>query len=203
MIAVGAVTFVLMFVKELSGGYDLLFLYSVPASIAISVFPIEPVLLFYGKFANLPLVSAIATAGTVIAGYLDHRVFVPVLNHQRVTGYKKSRIYRRPAEWFSRYPFAVLVAIGVSPFPMWPLKILAFSIHYPLSRYLAAIAISRFPKFLVIAWLGMVLRVPNWVLVAIVVVIFSAYGVKVVPRVLRRATTGTTKTTRTTTIADD
>ena len=189
MVAVGLVTFILMFVMEQSDGYDLLFLYSIPANIAISLFPIEPILLYYGKFANLFVVTGMTTVGTLIAGYLDHRVFVPVLNHQRITGYKRSRLYRRVIDWFSRYPFAVLVAVGFTPLPIWPLKILAFSIHYPLSRYLTALALCRPPKYLLMAWLGMWLQVPNWVLVTFVAVIFGAYGIKMLQQGMGRTRT--------------
>ncbi|MHC4709353.1 MAG: VTT domain-containing protein [Planctomycetota bacterium] len=186
MIAIGVVTFVLMFVQDHGDGYDLLFLYSIPANAAISVFPHEPVLLYYGKFADLFLVAVVATAGTLVSAYLDHRVFVPILNHRRITHYKRTRFYRKAADYFRRYPFATLVVVGATPLPYWPFKIMAFSIHYPLWRYVLANAVARFPRYWVTAWVGAMIRVPNWILISFVVVVFSAYGIKAGPAAWRR-----------------
>jgi membrane protein YqaA with SNARE-associated domain len=186
MITIGAVTFVLMFVQDHGPGYDLLFLYSIPANAAISVFPHEPVLLYYGKFANLLLVATAATAGGLVAAYLDHRVFVPILNHRRITHYKRSRFYRKATDYLMRYPFATLVVVGATPLPYWPFKILAFSIHYPLWRYLLANLVARFPRYWVTAWVGAMIPIPNWILISFVVVIFSAYGIKAGPAMWNR-----------------
>ncbi len=181
MLAIGTITFILMFVQDHRDGYDLLFLYSIPANTAISVFPHEPVLLYYGKFADLLMVAVVATAGTLVGAYLDHRVFVPILNHRRLTHYKRNRFYRKAADYLMRYPFATLVVVGATPLPYWPLKILAFSIHYPLWRYLAANLVARFPRYWVVAWAGSVFRIPNWALIGFVALVFGMYGIKAGP----------------------
>jgi membrane protein YqaA with SNARE-associated domain len=129
MVAIGLVTFFLMSTRGQDGGYWYLLFYSIPSNTAISLFPHEPVLIYYGKFADLWLSAAAATAGTVIAGWLDHRVFVPVLNYRRITSYKQSRFYRASTKLFMRYPFATLLVTGFTPIPFWPFKFLCFSIH--------------------------------------------------------------------------
>ena len=187
MVLIGVVTFALMSLGErLVHGYLYLFFYSIPANTAISVFPHEPVLIYYGKFANLWITAAAATGGTLVAGYLDHRVFVPVLNYRKIISYKQNRFYRRATELFMRYPFATLVVTGFTPIPFFPFKFLCFSIHYPLSRYLAALSLARFPRYLLLAWIGAALGIPNWILVLSVVVIFGLYAIRGGPTVWRR-----------------
>lgn len=186
MVATGVVTFLLITTKAAHNGYLYLFFYSIPANTAISVFPHEPILIYYGTFANWWIAALAATGGTIVAGLLDHQVFVPVLNLKGATSYKRSSFYRKATAMFMRYPFATLVVTGFTPIPFWPFKLLAFSIQYPLHRYLAALAISRFPRYYLLAWLGAAIGIPTWVLIAIVVLIFSTYAVRAVPTLWRR-----------------
>jgi membrane protein YqaA with SNARE-associated domain len=167
-------------------GYLYLAFYSIPSNTAISVFPHEPVLIWYGKFADLWLSAAAATAGTVVAGWLDHRVFVPVLNYSKIVDYKQNRFYRKSTDIFMRYPFATLVVTGLTPIPFWPFKFLCFSIHYPLWRYLTALATGRFPRYALLAWIGAEFGIPTWILILSVVVIFALYAIKGIPAVWRR-----------------
>jgi membrane protein YqaA with SNARE-associated domain len=187
MVVTGVATFVLMSAQAHHDGYLYLLLYSIPANTAISVFPHEPVLLYYGKFANIWFASIAATVGTLAAGWVDHRIFVPILNHRKLAGYKRGRFYQRARELFVRYPFATLVVTGLTPIPFWPFKFLSFSIHYPLARYLAALAIGRFPRYVALLWLGSVARIPTWILAASVVVVFATYAARALPELTRRS----------------
>lgn len=185
-VVIGLVTFYMMATHRESREYLYLFFYSIPANTAISVFPHEPVLIYYGTFANLWISAAVATVGTMVAGYLDHRVFVPILNYKKITAYKKSRFYRKAAHYLMRYPFATLLVTGYTPIPFFPFKFLAFSIHYPLHRYLAALALARFPRYATLAWVGLAFGIPKTVLIASVVVIFGLYAIRGGPTVWRR-----------------
>jgi membrane protein YqaA with SNARE-associated domain len=159
------------------GGYAALFVYSIPSNTAISLLPHEPVLLIYGGRANVWVAGAVATIGTMVAGWLDHRIFVPVLNVERIVGYKESRLYRSTMRLFERAPFAALVVAGLSPVPYWPFKLLAFSRGYSVARYLAAIGVGRFPRYALLLWVGSAFHIPTWVLVAAALLAFLAYGV--------------------------
>jgi uncharacterized membrane protein YdjX (TVP38/TMEM64 family) len=44
---------------------------------------------------------------------------------------------------------------------------MAFAQRYPLWRYLAAVAAGRFPRYALLAWLGVLVSIPAWVLVAL------------------------------------
>lgn len=164
------------------GGLWTLALYSVPSNTAIAVLPHEPMLLVYGGRADVWLATLAATAGTVVAGFIDHRIFVPLLNVESVSGYKRTRLYRGVMRLFVRAPFAAIVVAGVTPVPFFPFKLLAFSGGYSLSRYLGALALGRAPRYALILWVGAVFPIPLWVLVAATLLAFSAYGVQLVAR---------------------
>ena len=180
LVALGIVSLILTSVG--AGGLAALFVYSIPSNTAISLLPHEPMVLLYGSRSNLWVAAAVATAGTAAAGWLDHRIFVPVVNVERLSGYKSSGLYRRTMELFRRAPFAALVVAGMTPVPFWPFKFLAFSGGYPMRRYLGAIVLGRFPRYAVLLWVGAVFRIPAWVLVAAALLAFAAYGVHMVVR---------------------
>lgn len=188
MVAIGVVTSVLMLRDFQSESYLYLAFYAIPANTAISLFPHEPVLIFFGKFADIWITAAAATAGTVVAGYMDHTVFTPLLNLEGRQAYREHGLYRKAAGFFERWPFATLAVAGFSPIPFWPFKFLTFSVHYPLRRYLAALVAGRFPRYVILAWLGLSLgdAIPDWVLAALFLGILLTYGVKAGPKVWRR-----------------
>ncbi len=68
---------------------------------------------------------------------------------------------------FAQAPFLVLTASGLAPLPAFQFKAMAFAEHYPLGRYLAATAAGRFPRYALLAALGVVIRLPTWVLIAL------------------------------------
>lgn len=203
MLVIGMVTFILITTHAHSNGYLYLLFYSIPANTAISLFPHEPVLILYGKFANIWLAAAAATGGTLCAGWLDHRIFVPVLNYTKITSYKESRFYRKATDLFMRYPFLTLVVTGFTPIPFFPFKFLCFSIHYPLRRYLSALTLGRFPRYAALAWAGMVFDVPNWVLIGLVIAVFAAYAIRGCPTVWHRLRTRRSQERGTELIAGD
>lgn len=186
MILLGLVTFVLMSTSEGENSYLYLFLYLIPSNTAISLFPHEPVLIYYGQFASIWISALVATGGTVVAGFLDHLVFVPVLNYVKITSYKESQFYKRATRIFMRYPFATILVTGMAPIPFFPFKFLCFSINYPMPRYLTALAMARFPRYALLAWLGSKFGIPGWILIASVVVIFGLYAIRGGPEVFRR-----------------
>lgn len=168
------------------GGLAYLFLYSLPANTAISIFPSEPILMHYGKFSSVWLAAGAVTLVTIIAGFLDHRVFVPVLNHEKIIGYKGNRLYRSAARRFSRYPFATLAMTAFAPMPFFPFKFLSFSASYPLMKYLAALTLGRFPKYVLIAWAGSVISVPTPLLLGALVAGLTFLAVRGGPELWRR-----------------
>ena len=112
MVVTAIVTLVLILQDFSSNSYLYLLFYAIPANSAVSVFPHEPVVIYFGSNGNVLYTAVAASLGTVIAGFLDHSVFVPVMNLQSLAGYKDKGWYQKIAGLFMKYPFLVIVVTG-------------------------------------------------------------------------------------------
>ena len=144
----------------------ILFLYAFVSNVALAVVPHEPVVVWYGHLAGVWTTASVATAGTMAASWFDHRAFSRLIFRLSAN----SGTAPRWVDWvrlrFTRAPFATLALSGLTPLPFFPFKALAFAEGYPLGRYLAAVAAGRFPRYLLLAWLGFTLSIPGWPFVA-------------------------------------
>lgn len=156
----------LMITKPPINPLFIIFFYSIPSNCAIAIFPHEPVLILYGKTVNLMNLTLFATLGTIVAAYLDYRFFAPVLNLSYSVKYKSTRFYRKAYYWFYRIPFITLIIAGFTPIPFFPFKFMVYSSKYSLKRYLAAVAVGRFPKYYLLAYAGFKLQIPDWLIFA-------------------------------------
>jgi membrane protein YqaA with SNARE-associated domain len=147
----------------------LLFIYAFISNVALAVVPHEPVVIWYGPRLGIFPTALVATAGTVAASWVDHRIFAT-----RIAAFWSRTRYHPAAAWFERAPFAVVAASGLTPLPFFPFKVMAFAVRYPLGRYLAAVATGRLPRYLLLAWLGAALELPTWPFVV-------AFGVLLLP----------------------
>ena len=141
----------------------LLFVYAFLSNVALAVLPHEPVVIWYGARLGVLTTALIATAGTVLAAWTDHRLFAATISRWTTA---RGAVTAPPfaLRWFGRAPFAVLALSGVTPLPFFPFKLLAFAAHYPRGRYLTAVAVGRLPRYLLLAWLGVAVQLPAWVL---------------------------------------
>jgi membrane protein YqaA with SNARE-associated domain len=185
MVMLAVVALILMLREFSSESYLYLVFYAVPANSAVSVFPHEPVVIWYGSQGSIWWTAVAASIGTMIAGYLDHSVFTPVMNLKGLTGYKEKGWYQKAARLFGKYPFAVLVVTGFTPVPFFPFKFLSFSLRYPLKKYLAALLIARFPRYLLLAYIGSFFEIPSWAMFAFFGAVALIYAVKAFPSAIR------------------
>lgn len=149
-----------------------LFGYAFISNVALAVVPHEPVVIWYGSQFGVWSIAAIATLGTLLAAWVDHRVFVPLIARVAHTPFFAEGTVGWLRARFSRAPFAVLAVSGLTPLPWFPFKAMAFAEKYPLGRYLAATAVGRFPRYALLAWLGVDITIPTWVLVTLFAVMF-------------------------------
>jgi len=182
MVVMALVTLVLILQDFSSTSYLYLVFYAIPANSAVSVFPHEPVVIYFGSMGNVWYTATAATIGTLVAGFLDHSVFVPVMNLQSLSSYKDKAWYRKAAGLYMRYPFLVLVVTGFTPIPFFPFKFLSFSVHYPLWRYLAALLTGRFPRYVLLAWFGSLFEIPTWAMFAFFGTVILIYALKAFPK---------------------
>ncbi len=186
MVVTALVTLVLILQEFTSSSYLYLVFYAIPANSAVSVFPHEPVVIYFGSQGSVLYTAIAASIGTLIAGFLDHSVFVPVMNLQSLKGYKKKGWYRRAARFYMRFPYLTLVVTGFTPIPFFPFKFLSFSVHYPLWRYLSALLTGRFPRYMLLAWFGSFFDIPKWLLFGFFGLIVLLYALKVVPKAVQQ-----------------
>jgi len=147
-----------------------LFAYAFVSNVALALLPHEPVVVWYGARLGVWTTALVATAGTLLASWVDHRVFVPLII-RRTRGRELPLPARRLMALFSRAPFTVIAVSGLTPLPFFPFKALAFAARYPLHRYLAAVAAGRLPRYLLLAWLGAAIHIPLWVMAVLVLLL--------------------------------
>lgn len=148
-----------------------LFGYTFVATVALAVFPHEPMIIWSGGEYGVWTTALVATLATLTSAWVDFIAFAPLMRRvahrpvltQGAVGWMRRR--------FGKAPFAILAASGLTPLPAWPFKAIAFAEHYPLGRYLLATALGRFPRYVLLAWLGVVVQIPTWVLVVLFVIL--------------------------------
>jgi ribonucleoside-triphosphate reductase len=138
----------------------------------VSPFPHEPALLYFAKTNPALYCMAASTLAALFAGMWDYWLFVPLVHHPRVrTKYVNHGLYRVSVGLFRKSPFWALVIVGLTPLPFYPVKFLSIADGYPMKRYLAALLVGRTPRYYLIAYLGYILKLPNWSLIALALVI--------------------------------
>ena len=144
--------------------------YAFLSNVALAVLPHEPAVIWYGARLGVWPTMLVATAGTVAAALVDHRVFVPLIRR-----FRDASAPSQGATWadrfFRRFPFATIALSGLTPLPFFPFKALAFTTGYPLERYLVAVAARSAPRYALLAWFGVAVRLPTWLIAALFVLL--------------------------------
>ncbi|MBE0592258.1 MAG: VTT domain-containing protein [Gemmatimonadales bacterium] len=130
---------------------------------------LEPVVMEAAKYERPIWVTLVALTTYVYMEYLNWHIYRWVLDRDLLSRFRDHRRVRTAVRYFARYPFATTVIAAATPFPCWVIRVLAVLHGYPLRPYLIAIAIGRFPRIYLYAWLGGFLRIPTVVLLAVVV----------------------------------
>lgn len=148
----------------------LLFGYMFLATAALAVVPHEPMVIWAGREYGIWSTALVATAATLGSAWVDAVAFGPLMRRLA----HRPILTRGAVGWvrrrFGQAPFVILALSGVTPLPAWPLKAIAFAEHYPLGRYLLATALGRFPRYVLLAWLGVVVQIPTWALLLLAIV---------------------------------
>lgn len=163
-------TALLVFVPDLAGVF-LLGAYCIPAN---SVFPIphEPAVLFFAQFYAPVWIALAATAGSIIASFADYALVGAAMRHSAFSGTRNSRLFQWALKWMKRWPFAIIVLFSFTPLPISVIRILAPASDYPVSRYVLAQIVGRFPRFFILAMIGHALTIPAWALIVMFLLMF-------------------------------
>ena len=156
---------IIAFAKDLADLF-LLGLYCIPSNSVLPI-PHEPGVLYFAKFYDPIWIALAATIGSVIVSFADYGLIEAAMRHPRVKGASEARLFRWAVRWMTKWPFALIVLFSLIPvLPISVIRALAPASGYPLKRYIAAQIVGRFPRFLMLAWLGQVVMIPTWILIA-------------------------------------
>jgi uncharacterized membrane protein YdjX (TVP38/TMEM64 family) len=145
---------------------EILILFLLYMSVAFTFLPLPTawIVLWAAREVEPFSVAVIGTLGTCIANLHDYYIIHYLFRVERVKKAKKTRFYRKAVEWFERAPFATLTVASFLPIPVDVVRILAVSTDYPRHRYALATFAGRFPRYLLLAYLGYELQLSNKVI---------------------------------------
>ncbi len=126
----------------------------------------EATLLYYAKLYPAWVLALVGTAGASIAEAVNYRLIDWAAELPKLAGLRRSRAVSWSIDAFLRAPFWTTVVVIFSPIPDSAVRILAPLGRYSLTKFLAAIALGRFPRLLLIAGFGLLVSVPAWLLVS-------------------------------------
>jgi membrane protein YqaA with SNARE-associated domain len=151
-----------------------LFFYCFPSEFLISFVPHEPVILFFSKFYSALTVALVSLAGTVLAEALDYSTLKLVEEFKLLSKAQKSKLVEKLVKAFGRKPYLALWVAAFLPVPFYPFRFLTVMTNLPLAGYLAVIITARFPKFLILALIGRVLKIPDLIIAGFFVAMILA-----------------------------
>jgi len=163
-----------------------LFFYSFPSEFLIAVVPHEPVLLYFAKF-YLPLtVALIAATSTLLTESLNYSVFSYVSDWNILKKFQKKKTVNKIIDLFNRAPFLALWIAGLTPIPFYPFRFLVIMAHYPRWKYLLAVALSRTPRFFLLAWFGHEVHLSDEILIALFIILIVSMNLPFLRRLIRK-----------------
>ncbi len=152
-----------------------LFLYCFPSEFLIAPVPHEPVLIYFGRLLSPVTVALYSAAGTVLVEAFNYHATSFITDTQPMRRLARARWLQRMVGLFQRWPFTTLLLGGLAPVPFYPFRFLVTLARYPLSLYLLAVAVSRLPRFYLIAYFGSRLPLSDRALGIIFIVMIAAF----------------------------
>lgn len=163
-----------------------LFFYSFPSEFLIAVVPHEPILIYFGKFYTPFTVAAVAIISTLLTEVLNYSAFKYITDTQIFQKVSHKKTVTKIIKLFQKSPFLAIWIAGFTPIPFYPFRFLVVLARYPLARYLLALFLSRTPRFCIFAYLGHAINIPDYLLVALFVVLIASMNVNFLRKILKR-----------------
>lgn len=163
-----------------------LFFYSFPSEFLIAIVPHEPVLLYFGKFYTPLTIAFVAVAGTVLTEILNYSVFKFITDSKLFEKIKHKKAVNKIITLFYKAPFLALWIAGFTPVPFYPFRFLVVMAKYSLMKYVLAVFLSRTPRFFILAWFGRTVKIPDFMLIGLFVVLIISINVPLIRNLLNR-----------------
>jgi membrane protein YqaA with SNARE-associated domain len=119
----------------------------------------EPIVMVFARLYPPTVVAAVATLSATTVEYVNYRLFDAAVHSRVLSGARRSRQMQSVVRWFDWQPFPTVAFCALTPIPFVLARIVAVAAHYPVSRFLAANAIGRFPRFWAYGALGVLIPV--------------------------------------------
>lgn len=168
-----------------------LFFYSFPSEFLIATVPHEPALLYFGKFYTPLTVALVAIPSTLLTEMLNYSTFKYVADLKIFTKLRDKKALKKTIRFFNKAPFLALWVAGITPIPFYPLRFLVVLAKYPLPRYILAIFLSRFPRFIILAYVGYKIQIPDYILVALFVILIAIANITILHSLRTKKRKGT------------
>jgi len=163
-----------------------LFIYSFPSQFLIPIIPHEPVLLYFGKFYPPLTVALVDIAGTLLTEALNYSVFKYIIDANFFQKMRHRKTVNKVVALFNRAPFIALFVAGLTPVPFYPFRFLVVMAHYPIWKYLLAVFLSRTPRFYVLALLGRAIKIPDYLIIAIFIILIVSVNGPILRKLLKK-----------------
>lgn len=159
---------------------EILIVYLLYMSVAFTFLPLPTawIVLWAAREVEPFSVAVIGTIGTCIANLHDYYIIHYLFRVERIKKAKNTRFYKKAVQWFGRAPFATLTVASFLPIPIDAVRILAVSADYPRRRYALATFAGRFPRYLLLAYLGYELQLSNKAIFVVFLVTVAIGAVK-------------------------
>jgi membrane protein YqaA with SNARE-associated domain len=156
-----------------------LFFYSFPSEFLIATVPHEPVLLYFGKFYHPLTVALVAIPSTLFTEMLNYSAFKYITDLRIFTKLREKKVVQKTVQFFNKAPFLTLWVAGITPVPFYPLRFLVVLARYPLLKYISAVFLSRFPRFIILAYIGYKIQISDYLLIVLFVILIAIANISI------------------------
>lgn len=181
-----------------------LWVVGIPANSPIApLFPtaFEPLMMEAVKYQSVMTVTLVAVGSFVYMEFINWYVFRWILSWEKLHALKDKRWVNWALRHFSQAPYFMVFFFAATPIPFWIVRALAILHKLSLSRYMVVMALGRFPRLLLYAWIGSRIHIPTFVLIGMALgtgLVLIAWrlmrGEPVLKGTILHAETGETKT---------
>ncbi len=172
--------------NAITPGPSILFDFFLYMTVACQFFPIPtlPPIAFMAKLFSPLLIAVVGSLGTCIANLNDYAILGLLFRHHKVRKIRDINTYRRLLDFFDRHAFLTLSGAAFLPIPIDVIRLLAISRAYPYWKYVGATFTGRFPRYLLLAYLGK--ELPSKYILVLFVVLSLPALVKLISDIMKK-----------------
>ncbi|MFH1746034.1 MAG: hypothetical protein ABIG44_03205 [Planctomycetota bacterium] len=154
----------------------------------IILFAVSPeVGLFDSGVLSVVTVAGLGALATVFANLTEYHVLAFLFRYGLGQRIRQTRVYQWSLRWFDIAPFQTLALFGFVPIPIDAVRWLAILRHYSRVRFGLAYFCGRGLRYLLLAWVAVLVQLTGWQIVAVQVgiVVLAIVGRVVWPLLAR------------------